>query len=423
MNTQKEKQPTWLKAMQNGTIGEARAKAFLMDRFWILERSVDIDGADLIIQRKITDRTLFDKMPPNLGVVQVKFFESTSTTQYIPEKYILDEEGNSRESFFLLCNTGYEEDAKMFFLTSDMIVEKFSSMEKNGVKKYKLPGSIVIDTDMYLIKSRTDILDIIEEKLQAADFIKNRIFISWQLPNISIDSSAILSDYKEPIKNTWGDIPFEFKNIKEETFKASQDVYMLYDNLRNIAEHTDPIESVYIIDNLEDNLSILSNKIKDLLCNNEFYDACVHHKNIVEALKEDGLINNYIKAQEYLKDRISKFLYNSLPIDPNIVLLIKIEFSLDDFVVYNIEFSFENVCAYFNIPDKRNIKNNFIEIPTDCSYHGINKITDCSFEYYILAGRYDFSDKEEYNSNNYNSSSFFLYVECMNKLYELKYCN
>lgn len=38
-----DENPTWLKVMQNGTIGEARAKAFLLDRFWILERSVDID--------------------------------------------------------------------------------------------------------------------------------------------------------------------------------------------------------------------------------------------------------------------------------------------------------------------------------------------------------------------------------------------
>lgn len=38
--------PMWLKSMQNGSIGEMRTKAFLIDRFWILERSVDIHGGD-----------------------------------------------------------------------------------------------------------------------------------------------------------------------------------------------------------------------------------------------------------------------------------------------------------------------------------------------------------------------------------------
>jgi len=43
--------PAWLKAMGNGALGEARALAFLLDRFWVLERSVDVQGADLIVQR------------------------------------------------------------------------------------------------------------------------------------------------------------------------------------------------------------------------------------------------------------------------------------------------------------------------------------------------------------------------------------
>ncbi len=46
--------PTWLKVMENGTVGEARTRSFLIDRFWVLERSVDTDGADFLIQRRTT---------------------------------------------------------------------------------------------------------------------------------------------------------------------------------------------------------------------------------------------------------------------------------------------------------------------------------------------------------------------------------
>jgi hypothetical protein len=60
--------PAWLKAAQNGSIGEARARAFLLDRFWVLERSVDIDGADFIIQRRLTQATLLDRTPPRLDI-------------------------------------------------------------------------------------------------------------------------------------------------------------------------------------------------------------------------------------------------------------------------------------------------------------------------------------------------------------------
>jgi hypothetical protein len=45
-----EKRPAWLTSQENGVVGEARTRAFLVDRFWVLERSVDIEGADFLIQ-------------------------------------------------------------------------------------------------------------------------------------------------------------------------------------------------------------------------------------------------------------------------------------------------------------------------------------------------------------------------------------
>lgn len=91
--------PAWLKAMQNGSIGEARTKAFLLDRFWVLERSVDIEGADFIIQRRLTQHNLLDRQAPRLGVVQAKFFGSTSTAHHIHKEYVLDEKGAPRDEF------------------------------------------------------------------------------------------------------------------------------------------------------------------------------------------------------------------------------------------------------------------------------------------------------------------------------------
>lgn len=83
--------PPWLKAMQNGTIAEARSRAFLLDRFWVLERSVDIDGADFIIQRRITNKNILDREAPRLGVVQVKFFGTSNTTHYVHKQYVVND--------------------------------------------------------------------------------------------------------------------------------------------------------------------------------------------------------------------------------------------------------------------------------------------------------------------------------------------
>ncbi len=101
----------WLKRMENGAIGESRTKSFLLDRFWVLERSVDIEGADFLIQRKLFRDELFNKTPSVLGIVQVKFYDSENTSHY---KYFLDN-SEPRKDFFAIFNTGKEDDWAMFF--------------------------------------------------------------------------------------------------------------------------------------------------------------------------------------------------------------------------------------------------------------------------------------------------------------------
>jgi hypothetical protein len=96
--------PRWLRIKENGVLGEARTRAFLLDRFWILERSVDIEGADLLIQRRYM-RSLLDPKPPRLGVVQVKYYQDGNTTQHVHQDFVIDPHGDARAEFFLICHT------------------------------------------------------------------------------------------------------------------------------------------------------------------------------------------------------------------------------------------------------------------------------------------------------------------------------
>src|SRR5690554_1003073 len=164
-----DENPTWLKVMQNGTIGEARAKAFLLDRFWILERSVDIDGADFIIQRRITKNNILDRNPPRFGVVQVKFYDSEKTTHYIPEEYILDDNKEPRDEFFLLCFTGGEDDSMMFFLTAKMIKEDFDVTKIKDATKFRLYGKDIFLNNKNKVQNKKNTLDRIENQLVHAD--------------------------------------------------------------------------------------------------------------------------------------------------------------------------------------------------------------------------------------------------------------
>ncbi len=78
----------WEKRVDNGTIGEVRTKELIIDRFWVLERSIDRDGADFLIQRKLTSISSID--PPRFGIIQSKFRENIERIIEIKKKYVND---------------------------------------------------------------------------------------------------------------------------------------------------------------------------------------------------------------------------------------------------------------------------------------------------------------------------------------------
>lgn len=420
-----EEIPAWLKAIQNGSLGEARAKAFLMDRFWILERSVDIEGADLIIQRRLTNKNLLDKAPPKLGFVQVKFLESEKTTHYIPTAYILDSEGKVREDFFLFLHTGYEEHAKVYFLTTDIVNSEFEIAEIDGVTKYRIGGTKILKTDKYLVKSNSATLSRIENRLELADFKKNREFISWKLPNIIAIPSAILPEYKEKIENSWGDIPEEFQRIKDNALKAMKDIEQIYLELKEIAEEVDPLEAFDKIEGLRRELGSSTygrwgNDIVDNLYDQDFYYTCKNHYEKVKTLKKDGLLDDYINAKTILIERVVEFLTPNLPIDSNTIHSMIIKFSQSDFKIESINHKLINAAEYLKVPHTVNTFGH-IEIPHR-KYSGLNTISDDTFEYYWLAGRIGI--KDEYKNNLpdfYRNHLYSVYRACLEKMYDLKY--
>src|SRR5688572_27324800 len=130
--------PAWLKRAEHGSLGEARARSFLLERFWVLERSIDKDGADYLIQRRLTNENFLDREPPRLGVVQVKFIQDGNTAIHIPAEYIRDKDGRPYSEFFLLVHTGNEDNQRQFLLTARQIVEDFGT--DPGSEKYRIPG-------------------------------------------------------------------------------------------------------------------------------------------------------------------------------------------------------------------------------------------------------------------------------------------
>lgn len=417
VENKKEYFPAWIKAKQNGSLGEARTRAFLLDRFWILERSIDIDGVDFIIQRRITNKNILDKDPPKFGVIQVKYFENEKTTHYIHKEYIVDNNNNPRMDFFITCHTGHEEFSKMYLITPNEIVNDFSLSVIDGIEKYRIPGTQLFKNHQYEIINRKNSLDRIENQLKCSNFVANRQFISWNLESSKIDIDAVLPVYKEPMDNWWGDIPSTFRDIKEVSRKAAIRVGYIYEKLKSISEEIDPMKAFEIIDDIRYECyggGHWSISLPDNLSNNDFEYVCRYHLQAVENLKRDGLLDKFINVRINLNKEVSDYLCANYPIDVNMVHCIRIKYSLDDYAINSINQSLIKADEYWSINPVLN-KFGLIEPP---NHECIKEISDEEFEFYWLPGRYKIKDDP---NNYYANTDFFLYYECMSHMLNKKY--
>jgi len=158
--------------MQNGSLGEARVRAFLLERFWVSTRSVDVHGADFLIQTRDLSRRFTDLLPPRLGVVQAKFSQDEKTAHHIPRNYLYDGETTISE-FFLILALGAEDKGKLYLISAQELTQ--FPLSRNGDKETHrvVPGPHLAK---YEVKNISTALDAIEQSSSATKRGRQRTF-------------------------------------------------------------------------------------------------------------------------------------------------------------------------------------------------------------------------------------------------------
>jgi hypothetical protein len=241
--------PPWLRAMENGTIGEARTRSLLLERFWVLERSVDVEGADFIIMRRLTLKSLLDPAPPRLGFVQVKFFESAATTAHVHADYVLDRGGKPRTEFFVLAHTGREGDARTYFLEAEKLAAAMPLKEDEKGRRFVLQGAQVL-ADAYRANSPNVVLDVIERALERADLSHNRDFLRWVLPSAR-EEGPLPERFSAPFPIEGADRARGFRELRKKAQRSLYRIDEVREPLAKIATSTDPLEAFDLADTLE----------------------------------------------------------------------------------------------------------------------------------------------------------------------------
>jgi len=188
------------KREKNGDIGESRTYAILADHFWILRRSVDVEGADFLVQLQAESLSELVERQSKIqvfGIVQAKFFEGNNQVR-INKDYVINGD-TPRKEFFAFLHTN-DQDGKWhhYLFSSNDIIDVFyesscgkyycfSLTEERGYLKYKDVSNKEIE-----VRIRNAIVD--------AELDKNAEFIE-QLYNV----------YKMPTQHYELNPDFEYK--------------------------------------------------------------------------------------------------------------------------------------------------------------------------------------------------------------------
>jgi hypothetical protein len=318
----------WLKAMENGALGEARARAFLMERFWVLERSVDVEGADYLVQRRLTRANFMDRDPPRLGVVQVKFVQDGNTYISVKKTYACDEDGHPYGEFFLLLFTGSEDDQKSYLLSGSELLKEATEKTEDGQSILRVKAAKILATSNYEMLTKRSALDRIERALSNADFMANRRFLSG-FGHLKISADHIHEDYLLPLDNDWGDLRKTFFEEKKKVQRALFDVQDVVDAMRKILVSVDPLEAfdIYeqtISDHVE-RLDRISFKF-DCFNDDDFVRTAVRHKAKLARLRELGIEGAYFSLQELFEKTIADKLSEKSFVEENQYARLKAEY-------------------------------------------------------------------------------------------------
>jgi hypothetical protein len=298
--------PTWLKIMENGSVGEARTRAFLIDRFWVLERSVDADGADFLIQRRTTAQRFTDRVPPRVGIIQAKYFQDRRTTQYIPKSYVVDEKGDPLEGFFALLHVGREDSGEMYLLSAKEIVDTLS------ISSTRTPESYVVGVaalaEKFRVTSRRIQLDRIEHSLKSQTYFQTAAFFDQlNIPYRRFGEEDIDFPWTLPLPNPVGEIPKMFYEQKEELRKVVFDMEEVLGIIDNVLTEKDPRKALGLMEDLGAHVdgygSISFGRRVDYHWG-DLPSALDTHDRWRQGLEADGLLAPYIAMGEQLQQAL-----------------------------------------------------------------------------------------------------------------------
>ncbi len=302
-------QDPWLRSAQHGALGEARIRALLLERFWVLERSVDVDGADYLVQLRPRSLARLLDEPVRLGRVQAKFVADDDQYVYVPERYVRDEAGEPWAQFFLLVASGEVDAERLYLLTATDIAQTFALGGGSHATDFSLAAKTIFRAGRYGGATRRPFLDTIERALLEADRGSYaRFFGQTRMPaRLDIDPEFTL-----PLPNSWGPFAPTLREIKDHVETTIFDMEDVLDVLHRIVASGSPVE----VEDLLDEQAIYDHRgqgdelgfsLRDVR-KEDFFGEARRYRERVARLRSSGLEEAYLRAAADIAREVQRLL-------------------------------------------------------------------------------------------------------------------
>lgn len=153
---------TQTRIQQNAVLGASLTESVLLQSFWVLKRSVDIDGADFLVQDREEEAVRVQKRPFTLGLVQAKFFEGNNQVR-IARSYVEDKDGLRPDFFAFLHTLNDLGKLSSYFFTSAEIARDWSTTKDKTDYFFSLTQDRLFSG--YLNRSTSEISESIADGL------------------------------------------------------------------------------------------------------------------------------------------------------------------------------------------------------------------------------------------------------------------
>lgn len=295
----------WLKSMANGTLGEARVRALLLERFTVLTRSIDTDGADFLIELRDSGR-FSDDLAPRLGIVQAKFAQDRATSHDIPDTYATTD-GEPIDEFFVLVTVG-NEDAIAYYLIAGSDLSTLPLVRRKGRDVRVLAAK---DRDRFHENTISGLLDRIETSMKTRTQAQNERFLhSVSIPDFELSRGALAPMWFLPIPNEHGYIPDMVYRLRAGLRAQLYAFDGLVKPISDFIKTVDASECVSALDELLEDHSItiqtngatIGFELRNIVSERAtLQQATETHVARFNALKEVALLDDFISVAQAIK--------------------------------------------------------------------------------------------------------------------------